>query len=62
MDILSAHMYVLHMCVWYLNWSEEGNGSLETAVIDSLKPPSGCWELNLALPEEPFTQLQKLLT
>lgn len=60
MDILSARTYVLHICVWYLNWSEEGNGSLETAVTCSLKPPSRCWELNLALPEEPPTQLQKL--
>lgn len=55
MDILSAHIYVLHMCVWCLNWSEEGNRSLETAVTGSLKPPSECWELNLALPEEPST-------
>lgn len=54
-DILSAHIYVLHMCVWCLNWSEEDNRSLETAVTGSLKPPSECWELNLALPEEPST-------
>lgn len=46
MSILSACMYVYHVCAWGPRGSEESIRSLETTVTDGCWPPNRCWELN----------------
>lgn len=49
MIVLPACMHVYHVCAWYLQRPEEGVRSPGTEVIDSCKPPCGCWELSLGV-------------
>lgn len=52
MGIWPACMNVHHVDVWCLHRSEEGMQFLGTRVTDGGEPQSGCWELNLSVPQE----------
>jgi hypothetical protein len=47
MGILSAHIFVCHVCTWCPRRSEEGIRAPVTGFMDSSDPPGGCWKPNL---------------
>lgn len=55
--VLSACMYVHHVCTWTPERSEEGTGSPATGIIDGYEPPCGYEKPNLVSLKE-----QMLLT
>lgn len=42
--VLAACMFVYHMCVWYLQKTDEDIRSSETGVTDYCELLNGCWE------------------
>lgn len=64
LSILSACLYMHHVCAWCPVRSEGGVGSPQTGVTDGW-PPCGCWELStdplqvqVLLSTEPILQPQ----